>query len=133
MVFAKTALTSTLTTTVVWVIVTFLTKPEPDSILTSFYRKVRPQITGWRPIAAMAPEITETRDLGRNLWCWVLGTRDDVLRAVWRGKDATVSLHDGNGAAGSGSDFRVADFTRTCAIASGNCGGCGWYGFEVAV
>ena len=73
-VFAKTALTSTLTTTVVWVIVTFLTKPEPDSILTSFYRKVRPQITGWRPIAAMAPEITETRDLGRNLWCWVLGT-----------------------------------------------------------
>jgi solute:Na+ symporter, SSS family len=73
-VFAKAALTSTLTTTVVWVIVTFLTKPEPDSILTSFYRKVRPQITGWRPIAAMAPEITETRDLGRNLWCWVLGT-----------------------------------------------------------
>jgi solute:Na+ symporter, SSS family len=73
-VFAKTALTSTAITTVVWVIVTFLTNPEPDSILISFYRKVRPQITGWRPIAALAPEITETRDLGRNLWCWVLGT-----------------------------------------------------------
>jgi len=73
-VFAKTALTSTAITTVVWVIVTFLTKPEPESILTSFYRKVRPQITGWRPIAALAPEITETHDLGRNLWCWVLGT-----------------------------------------------------------
>jgi SSS family solute:Na+ symporter len=73
-VFAKTALTSTVTTTVVWVIVTFLTKPEPDLILTSFYRKVRPQVTGWRPIAALAPEITETHDLGRNLWCWVLGT-----------------------------------------------------------
>ena len=73
-VFAKTALTSTAITTVVWVIVTFLTKPEPDSILTSFYRKVRPQITGWRPIAALAPEIAETNDLGRNLWCWVLGT-----------------------------------------------------------
>lgn len=73
-VFAKTALASTLTTTVVWVIVTFLTKPEPGSILTSFYRKVRPQITGWKPIAALAPEIAETHDLGRNLWCWVLGT-----------------------------------------------------------
>jgi SSS family solute:Na+ symporter len=73
-VFAKTALTSTVTTTVVWVIVTFLTKPEPDSILTSFYRKVRPQVTGWRPIAALAPEVAETHDLGRNLWCWVLGT-----------------------------------------------------------
>jgi solute:Na+ symporter, SSS family len=73
-VFAKTALTSTAITTLVWVIVTFLTQPEPDSILISFYRKVRPQITGWRPIAAMAPEITETHDLGRNLWCWVLGT-----------------------------------------------------------
>ena len=73
-VFAKTALTSTLLTTIVWVIVTFLTKPEPDAILISFYRKVRPQITGWRPIAALAPETAVTHDLGRNLWCWVLGT-----------------------------------------------------------
>jgi solute:Na+ symporter, SSS family len=73
-VFAKTALTSTLVTTLVWVVVTFLTKPEPDTILTSFYRKVRPQVTGWRPIAALAPEVVETHDLGRNLWCWVLGT-----------------------------------------------------------
>ncbi|MGH9701270.1 MAG: hypothetical protein ACRD52_17660, partial [Candidatus Acidiferrales bacterium] len=26
------------------------------------------------PVAARAPEVAETHDLGRNLWCWVLGT-----------------------------------------------------------
>jgi Na+/proline symporter len=72
-IFAKTALTTTFATTLVWVAVTFLTSPEPESILLSFYRKVRPQVTGWRPIAARAPEVRETHDLGRNLWCWVLG------------------------------------------------------------
>ncbi len=71
--FAKTALTTTLVTTVVWIIVTLFTSKEPDEILVSFYRKVRPQITGWKPIAALAPEITPTRDLPRNLWCWILG------------------------------------------------------------
>lgn len=73
-VFAKTTLTTTLATTVVWILVTLLTKPEPNSILTAFYKKVRPQITGWKPVAAASPEVPETHDLGRNLWCWILGT-----------------------------------------------------------
>ncbi|MGB7175064.1 MAG: sodium:solute symporter family protein [Candidatus Acidiferrales bacterium] len=72
--FAEDALTTTLITTLVWVIVTLLTRPEPDTILVSFYRKVRPQVNGWRRIAAQAPEIAETRELGRNLYCWVLGS-----------------------------------------------------------
>jgi solute:Na+ symporter, SSS family len=72
-VFAKTALATTVVTTGVWVAVTLLTKPEPDSILLSFYRKVRPQITGWRAIAAQAPETPETHGVGRDLWRWVLG------------------------------------------------------------
>jgi solute:Na+ symporter, SSS family len=72
--FAKTTLTSTVATTLVWILVTLLTKPEPDSVLTSFYRKVRPQITGWKRVAAFAPEVPHTRELARNLWCWVLGT-----------------------------------------------------------
>jgi solute:Na+ symporter, SSS family len=71
--FAKNVLTTTLVTTIVWVVVTFLTKREPDSILLSFYRKVRPDVTGWNAIAAMAPEVPRTRDVGRNLWCWILG------------------------------------------------------------
>jgi Na+/proline symporter len=73
-IFAKTALTTTLATSLVWILVTFATAPEPKEILISFYRKVRPDVTGWEPIAALAPEIVRTRDIGRNLWCWILGT-----------------------------------------------------------
>jgi solute:Na+ symporter, SSS family len=72
--FAKNVLTTTLVTTAVWIVVTVLTAPEPDSILLSFYRKVSPDVTGWKQIAALAPEIPATHDLGRNLWCWILGT-----------------------------------------------------------
>jgi Na+/proline symporter len=72
-IFASQALTTTLVTTLVWIVVTLLTKPEPENILMAFYRKVRPHVTGWQPIAAQAPEVPQTRDLGRNLWWWVLG------------------------------------------------------------
>ena len=71
--FAKDVLTTTLVTTIVWITVTILTKREPESILLSFYRKVRPDVTGWSAIAALAPEIPRTHDIGRNLWCWILG------------------------------------------------------------
>jgi Na+/proline symporter len=71
--FAKDILTTTLLTTLVWVSVTLATAKEPDSILLSFYRKVIPDVTGWKPIAALAPEIPQTHDLARNLWCWILG------------------------------------------------------------
>jgi SSS family solute:Na+ symporter len=72
-VFAKTASMTTLATTIVWVAVTFITKTEPKDVLLAFYRKVRPHVAGWRPIAALAPETPETHDLAHNLWCWVLG------------------------------------------------------------
>jgi solute:Na+ symporter, SSS family len=72
-IFAKTALTTTVLTTLVWVVVTLFTKPEPEAVLLKFYRAVRPQITGWKPMARLAPEIPPTRDLGRNLASWVLG------------------------------------------------------------
>jgi solute:Na+ symporter, SSS family len=71
--FAKDVLTTTLVTTIVWITVTILTKREPESILLAFYRKVRPDVTGWSAIAALAPEIPRTHDIGRNLWCWILG------------------------------------------------------------
>ncbi|MGA8037500.1 MAG: sodium:solute symporter family protein [Candidatus Acidiferrales bacterium] len=71
--FAKDTLCTTLLTTLVWVIVTLATQPEPESVLLSFYRKVRPDVTGWKPVALHAQEISPTHDLGRNLWCWLLG------------------------------------------------------------
>ena len=44
-------------TTVVWLAVTFLTAPESKDTLVSFYRRVRPWRTGWRPVSEMAPEV----------------------------------------------------------------------------
>ncbi|HEV2729509.1 MAG TPA: sodium:solute symporter family protein [Terriglobales bacterium] len=72
-VFAETALTVTAATTLVWIIVTLSTRPEPQEVLLNFYRTVRPHIGGWKPIGRLAPEIIPTRDLGRNLFSWILG------------------------------------------------------------
>ena len=72
-VFAKTALTTTAVTTLVWLIVTFATKSEPQEMLLKFYRSVRPHVSGWQPLAKLAPDLIPTRDLGRNLASWALG------------------------------------------------------------
>ena len=72
-VFAKSALTTTGLTTLVWLVVTFLTPAESPGVLTSFYRKVRPHATGWRPVAALVSDVPPTRDLGRTLGSWLRG------------------------------------------------------------
>jgi len=72
-VFAKSLLLTTLTTTLVWVAVTLLTRPEREDVLIRFYGRVRPDVTGWGPIARLVPDVTPTRDLGRNLLAWLLG------------------------------------------------------------
>jgi SSS family solute:Na+ symporter len=72
-VFAKMTLTTTGGTTIVWVVVTLFTRPEPDDVLLAFYRKVRPHAAGWKRVAALAPDVPATRDLGRNLTSWALG------------------------------------------------------------
>jgi solute:Na+ symporter, SSS family len=41
-------------TTVCWLLVTFLTAPEPDSHLIAFYKRTRPDGPGWKRIAAAA-------------------------------------------------------------------------------
>jgi len=72
-IFAKTTLCTTGITTLVWVGVTLLTAAEPNDTLVKFYTQVRPQITGWQPIAKLAGEVPVTHDLGRNLLSWILG------------------------------------------------------------
>jgi len=72
-VFAKGAIMTTIVTTIVWVTVTFLTKPEPQEVLTRFYRNVRPDVRGWQRIADLEPSVPQSRDLGRNLYAWLLG------------------------------------------------------------
>src|SRR5581483_8560716 len=73
LVSAENAIVTTAVTSIVWVIVTFATRPEPDDVLMRFYRKVRPHAAGWHPVAAKAPDVPRTRDLGANLLSWVLG------------------------------------------------------------
>ena len=60
-------------TTVVWLAVTFLTKPESTDTLVSFYRRTAPSLTGWGPIAALAPDIRPRRDGLSNLLDWICG------------------------------------------------------------
>ena len=60
-------------TSAVWLIVTFTTAPEPESVLVSFYRRTRPSVTGWRPIAKLAPDVEPARDGWANLACWAGG------------------------------------------------------------
>jgi hypothetical protein len=71
--FAKGVLATTAITTLVWIVVTFATRPESEKILMHFYRKVRPHAAGWAPIAHLAPDVPRTSDLGANLLCWMLG------------------------------------------------------------
>jgi len=94
-VFAKTALTTTVVTTVVWVIVTLVTQPEREDVLLKFYRAVRPHVGGWGPVARLAPEVPATHDLGTNLLSWasgcamvylaLFGTGCLLLGPAWKG------------------------------------------------
>ncbi|MBQ4801855.1 Na+:solute symporter [Aquimarina sp. MMG015] len=43
-------------TTVVWISVTFLTKPESDSVLQNFYKKIQPGGPGWKNVITKAKE-----------------------------------------------------------------------------
>ncbi len=72
-VFAKQTLVTTMATTAVWVLVTLLTPPEPADTLVKFYRRVRPDALGWRPVARLATEVAAETGLARNLLDWMVG------------------------------------------------------------
>jgi len=59
--------------TAVWLTVTYLTAPEKNEILLSFYRKVRPSATFWGPIAREASDIEPRHDGLYNLLDWAAG------------------------------------------------------------
>ena len=73
-------------TTAVWLLTTYLTKPETDEVLVQFYRRTRPSLAGWRRVAALAPDVKpSTRRLVQRdgLDC---GMRADLWPAVRRGQ-----------------------------------------------
>jgi hypothetical protein len=60
-------------TTLVWIVVTYLTAPEPDAALVRFYQRVRPSAFGWKRIARMAHADAGAEPLGVNAIDWVAG------------------------------------------------------------
>ena len=60
--------------TVVWVVVTFVTKPEPDAVLDRFYRQVRPGGGGWAAVSTRLGFGREPIPGGALNWTnWVAG------------------------------------------------------------
>ena len=71
--FAYLLLITVAFTTAIWVTVTFLTSPEPDEKLLSFYRRARPNARFWAPIAKQATDIAPVKDGILNLINWISG------------------------------------------------------------
>jgi solute:Na+ symporter, SSS family len=60
--------------TVVWLGVTFATKPEPDRVLEAFYRRVRPGGPGWAMVSERAGFGRESIPGGALAWTnWIAG------------------------------------------------------------
>lgn len=53
--------------TVVWLVVTFLTRPEHEDVLLAFVRKARPAGPGWAALARKLPDVERDTGLGRDL------------------------------------------------------------------
>lgn len=60
-------------TTIVWLAVTFLTKPTDEETLIKFYRRAYPGGIGWRRIQEKLPEVRGGQGFGRLFVNWVLG------------------------------------------------------------
>jgi solute:Na+ symporter, SSS family len=71
--FAYSLVITTAIVTVIWLLVTFITKPTENATLLAFYRRTRPSAAGWQPIASQAPEIQSTGSNGVRLRQWLLG------------------------------------------------------------
>lgn len=71
--FAWLMIVTVAVTTVAWLAATFLTPPESNETLVSFYRRTRPSMSGWGPVAAMAPDVKPATDGLNNLGCWIAG------------------------------------------------------------
>ena len=71
--FAYSMLVTTAVVTLVWLTVTWLTPPADRETLVAFYRRTRPGRAGWRPIAALAPEVEIEARPAVALGQWALG------------------------------------------------------------
>jgi Na+/proline symporter len=104
-VFAKNMVATTGVVTAVWLVTTYLTRPEPVARLESFYRRARPAAFGWRPIAARAADVPAVTSGWYNLRAWALGCALVYLALFATGEfllgEWTSGLRLGAGAAAS--------------------------------
>jgi Na+/proline symporter len=70
---AKRLLITVVATTIGWLAVTYATKPESEATLLRFYERVRPNVAGWKPIAARAARGPAGDGLGVALIDWLAG------------------------------------------------------------
>src|SRR2546430_5571614 len=81
--FAKTSLATTAVTSLVWIVVTFLTKPEREDVLVKFYRQGRPHVAGGETGARLGQNVSQTRDPGRNPGSLARGCATGYLALFW--------------------------------------------------
>ena len=60
-------------TTVLWLIVTFITRPTATDTLNAFYRQVRPGGPGWGPVARRHADVTPDTGMGVMAANWAAG------------------------------------------------------------
>src|SRR5438552_10129602 len=93
--FAYIMLITVTLTTIGWLVVTWMTPPEPDATLTAFYRRVRPHARGWEPVRRALDVAPPRSSLGREVMNAVLGcvliygslfgVGEILLGSVWSG------------------------------------------------
>ena len=71
--FAYSLLVTTAVVTAVWLVVTWLTPPTDMDTLVRFYRRTRPGLAGWRPVAEHAPDVEPDGGMGVGWAQWALG------------------------------------------------------------
>ena len=62
-----------LATTVVWITVTFLTKPTDEDVLFAFYRKIHPGGIFWRKISDKLPDVESDTGFFGMFMNWLFG------------------------------------------------------------
>ena len=60
-------------TTVVWLVVTYLTEPVEENKLKEFYKRTHPGGIGWKKIALLVPEVKSDGNFGSLFLDWFLG------------------------------------------------------------
>lgn len=60
-------------TTIVWLVVTFVTKPTEEKKLEAFYRKIHPGGIGWKSFAVKYPDVKQDTGYGYLFMQWFFG------------------------------------------------------------